>query len=158
MRVTLMAIATSMFSVAVAAQGQPATEPGTRQSGPAAQAQPAAKAGEPANAYRGCVSGKPDAAGTYTLTQTGGTRFRLTGRSMREYAGKMVEVVLADAKGLTIKGGLSPSPNVAGQAGHLDSAKVAIASQPGANAGKSDALLPEFRVNRVRALDTPCAP
>lgn len=117
----------------------------------------AAKSAEEKNAYRGCVSAKPDATGTFTLTQTGsGSRFRLTGKSMRDYAGKLVEVVLAESKGLTIKGGLSPSPNVAAQAGHLDPSRAAIARQPGANTGKSDADLPEFRVNRVRALDGAC--
>jgi hypothetical protein len=172
MRVTLVAIAMSLLSVVVAGQRQPAPASESGQPAPATQAappaqaapatqaqQPGGKVAAPASAYRGCVSDKPDATGTYTLTQAGsGNRFRLIGRSMRGYAGKMVEVTLADAKGLTIKGGLSPSPNIAAQAGHLDSAQAAVASQPGANAGKSDAQLPEFRVNRVRALDTSCAP
>ena len=117
--------------------------------------------GKPADtstpAMKGCVSAKPDAAGNYTFTETGsGNRFRITGKSFRDYSGKQVEILLGDGKGLTIKGGLTPSANVAGQAGHIDPVQAAIASQPGANVGKSDAPLPEIRVNGVRAVEGPC--
>jgi hypothetical protein len=100
----------------------------------------------------GCVSAKPDVTGTYTFTQKdNGSRFKLTGKSMREWAGKPVEIVSAKEKGLSIRGGLVPSTNVAAQAGHIDSAQAAIANQPGvANAEKGVAPLPEFRVNEVR--------
>jgi hypothetical protein len=77
---------------------------------------------------------------------------------MRDFAGKLVEVALVETKGLTIKGGLWPSPNVAAQAGAIDSSRAAIASQPGANAGKPDLPLPEVRVNRVRTLEGSCQP
>ena len=109
------------------------------------------------NALTGCVSAKPDKDGSFTLTQKGsGSRFRLTGKSMREWAGKPVELVSAKGKGLSVRGGLVPSPNVAAQAGHIDPAQAAIASQPGvATAGKGEDL-PEFRVNGVRAAQGSC--
>lgn len=158
MRGTIGLIAAALVTAVAAAAAQTPAAPVT----PATQApapSAAAKKVDGANAYRGCISAKPDDAGTFTLTQAGsGSRFRLTGKSMRDYAGKLVEVVLAEGKGLTIKGGLTPSTNVAAQAGHIDSSRAAIAGQPGANTGKSDAQLPEFRVNRVRALDGACQP
>jgi len=104
----------------------------------------------------GCVSAKPDTTGAYTLTQGTGGRFRLIGKSMRDFAGKQVEIVSGNGKGLSIRGGLTPSTNVAAQAGHIDSAQAAIANQPGANTGKSDADLPELRVNRVREVSGTC--
>jgi hypothetical protein len=150
MRGLIGIVAAALVTVATPAVGQTPAAPAPS---------PTAKKIDSTNAYRGCVSAKPDAAGTFTLTQTGsGSRFRLTGKSMRDYAGKLVEVVLAEGKGITIKGGLSPSPNVAAQAGHLDSSQAAIARQPGANTGRSDADLPEFRVNRVRAVGGTCQP
>ena len=121
------------------------------------QKEPAKPSDTPQATLTGCVSAKPDAAGTYTLTQSStGGRFRLTGKSVRGFAGKQVEIVSANGKGLTIRGGLTPSANVAAQAGHIDPAQAAIADQPGALTGKSDADLPELRVNRVREVAGSC--
>jgi hypothetical protein len=108
------------------------------------------------NTVTGCVSAKPDKDGYYTFTQTGnGSRFRLTGKSMREWSGRPVEIVSAKGKGLSVRGGLVPSTNVAAQAGHIDPAQASIAAQPGALTGKGEDL-PEFRVNRVRAAQASC--
>ncbi|HEX5110708.1 MAG TPA: hypothetical protein VFV95_19795 [Vicinamibacterales bacterium] len=124
----------------------------------AGQEKPTAKPSEAAQGtLTGCVSAKPDVTGVYTLTQsTTGGRFRLTGKSVRGFAGKQVEIVIASGKGLSIRGGLMPSVNVAAQAGHIDAAQAAIASQPGANTGKSDAELPELKVDRVREVSATC--
>lgn len=108
----------------------------------------------------GCVSGRPAADGTFTLTdaQNGG-KYRLTGKKMQKYAGRMVAVVGGPTKKLTVSGGLWPSPNAAGQAGALDPAQESIARQPGGGARRSDAGavdLPPFNVVRVRALEGAC--
>jgi len=106
----------------------------------------------------GCVSPKAE-AGNYTFTDsTGGSQYRLTGKDIKKYAGKKVEVVEAASKGgLTVKGGLYPSPNVAGQACALDPVQSAIATLRGSgNATGASADLPEFRANRVRLVDGQC--
>jgi hypothetical protein len=106
----------------------------------------------------GCVSAKPGAGGDYTLTTAEeGSQYRLTGKDIRKFAGKKVEVTENTSKGFRIRGGLYPSPNVAGQAGALDPAQAAIATQPGVKV-PSDATvdLPEFRASRVRAVAGAC--
>jgi len=106
----------------------------------------------------GCVSPKAE-AGNYTFTDsTGGSQYRLTGKDIKKYAGKRVEVVESASKGgVAIKGGLYPSPNVAGQAGALDPVQSAIATQRGSGTAAGTAAdLPEFRANRVRLVDGAC--
>jgi hypothetical protein len=106
----------------------------------------------------GCVSAKPASDGDFTLTDTfSGSRYRLTGKEMKSFAGQRVEIVSPKGGGLTVRGGLAPSANVAAQAGHIDSAQAAIAGQPGVhNTGKSGEKLPEFRVGTVRAVEGTC--
>jgi hypothetical protein len=108
----------------------------------------------------GCVSGQPTADGAFTLTdaQSGG-KYRLTGKKMQKYAGKMVAVVGGPSKKLTVNGGLWPSANAAGQAGALDPAQESIARQPGGSARRSGAgevELPPFNVVRVRTVEGAC--
>jgi hypothetical protein len=104
----------------------------------------------------GCVSDDPGASGSFTLDESGGGKYRLTGKSVRKYAGRMVRLVGGpQGKRLSIRGGLWPSPNLAGQAGAIDTAQASIARQPGgAASGASD--LPEFRVASVRRIDGSC--
>jgi hypothetical protein len=107
----------------------------------------------------GCVSGQPTAAGTYTLTDSQGGKYRLTGKKMQKYAGRMVAVVSGSSKRVTVSGGLWPSPNAAGQAGALDPAQESIARQRGGStrpAGEGAELLPEFNVIRVRTVEGAC--
>ena len=106
----------------------------------------------------GCVSSKPEKGGDYSFTNdAGGDRYRLTGKDIKKYAGKKVEVVQSTSKNFAIKGGLYPSPNVAGQAGALDPVQSAIATQPGSGAATGTGPdLPEFRVGRVRAVQGEC--
>jgi hypothetical protein len=106
----------------------------------------------------GCVSDRANETGafTFTDTQTGG-KYRLTGKKMQNYAGRMVAVFGGPNKRLSIRGGLWPSPNAAGQAGALDPAQESISRQPGgASASRGDAALPEFNVVRVRTVDGSC--
>ena len=106
----------------------------------------------------GCVSERANESGAFTFTdmQTGG-KYRLTGKKMQSYAGKMVAVFGGPNKRLSIRGGLWPSPNAAGQAGALDPAQESISRQAGgASASRGDAMLPEFNVVRVRTVDGSC--
>lgn len=106
----------------------------------------------------GCVSPRP-ASGNFTFTAKDGTKYRLTGKNFKKYAGEEVEIVGGEGKKLTVKGGLQPSPNAAAQAGAIDPGQAAIASQPGGTAtgtGTGAIELPMFRVNRVRGLGGSC--
>ena len=107
----------------------------------------------------GCVSGSPLATGEFTFVESvTGSKYRLTGKRMKSYAGQQVEIVSnADKKKLAIKGGLYPSPNLAAQAGGIDPAQEAIARQPGgAVHGTASTDIPEFRVARVRTVPGAC--
>jgi hypothetical protein len=106
----------------------------------------------------GCVSDDPIAAGSFTLDDSGGGRYRLTGKSVRKYAGRMVRLVGGpQGKRLSIRGGLWPSPNIAAQAGAIDSAQASIARQPGgAASGTGGVELPVFRVSSVRGVEGSC--
>lgn len=106
----------------------------------------------------GCVSDDPGASGSFTLDESGGSRYRLTGKSVRKYAGSMVRLVGGpQGKRLSIRGGLWPSANLAGQAGAIDPAQASIARQPGgAASGTGIGDLPEFRVASVRRIDGSC--
>ena len=121
----------------------------------AAQTKPASKA--PVETT-GCVSGQPTPNGTFTLTDAkDGGRYRLTGKKIEKYAGKMVAVVSGPNKRLAVSGGLWPSPNTAAQAGALDPAQESISRQPGGAAkGNAEAALPELHVVRIRALEGAC--
>jgi hypothetical protein len=106
----------------------------------------------------GCVSDDPGASGAFTFDESGGGKYRLTGKSVRKYAGRMVRLVGGpQGKRLSIRGGLWPSPNVAAQAGAIDPAQASIARQPGgAASGTGGVDLPEFRVASVRGVDGSC--
>jgi hypothetical protein len=106
----------------------------------------------------GCVSDAPGASGAFTFDESTGSKYRLTGKSVRKYAGRMVKVVGGpQGRKLSISGGLWPSPNAAGQAGAIDPAEDSISRQPGgAASGTGTGNLPEFRVVSVRTVDGSC--
>ena len=105
----------------------------------------------------GCVSDQPGASGSFTLDESSGSKYRLTGKSVRKYAGQMVRLVGGpQGRKLSISGGLWPSANVAGQAGAIDGAKESIARQPGGGGSGTGVELPEFRVVSVRGLEGSC--
>lgn len=125
----------------------------------AAQTSPA-KSGTSRNPVElvGCVSDQPGATGSFTIDESTGSRYRLTGKSVRKYAGRMVRVVGGpQGRKLSIGTGLWPSANAAGQAGAIDPAQESIARQPGGGAsGTGTVDLPEFRVVRVSGIDGSC--
>jgi hypothetical protein len=104
----------------------------------------------------GCVSPAP-ASGSFTFTAKDGTKYRLTGKNLKKYAGQEVEIIGGEGKKLTVKGGLLPTPNAAAQAGAIDPGQAAIASQPGGTGtGTGSVDLPVFKVNRLRGLGVSC--
>jgi hypothetical protein len=99
----------------------------------------------------GCVERVDKSPGQYTLEDTdSGVKYRLTGTNVRDFVGKPVTIIGgSNSKKLVIVGGLTPNPNVAAQAGAMDPARAAVASQPG-SAGPGTVDLPEFKVKSVR--------
>ena len=106
----------------------------------------------------GCVSDDPGASGSFTFDESSGGKYRLTGKSVRKYAGQMVRLVGGpQGRRLSVRGGLWPSPNVAAQAGAIDPAQESIARQTGGAASSAGGgALPEFRVVSVRGIDGSC--
>jgi hypothetical protein len=106
----------------------------------------------------GCVTRGERTPGQYTLEdKKTGVTYRLTGTAVRDYVGQTVLIVGgSESKKLTIRGGLVPSPNVAAQAGAMDPARAAVASQ-GGSAGPGSVDLPEFKVKSVRPVSGSCA-
>jgi hypothetical protein len=102
----------------------------------------------------GCVSSDPERPGGFVLVASDTSRYRLTGTNVREYAGQRVQVAGSTPRRMRIAGGLSPSPNVAAQAGAIDPNKAAIATADAA-ANAQKALL-DFRVRSVRAVTGAC--
>ena len=107
----------------------------------------------------GCISRDTIRPGQFNfLDNDSGFRYRLTGKGLRNFVGRRVEIVGGPpGKGITFRTGLWPSPNVAAQAGALDPAKAAVANLPG---GAADAVgvnpLPEFKVIRLRGVEGAC--
>lgn len=126
----------------------------------AAVQNPPASSGAPRSPVElvGCVSDQPGATGSFTFAESGGSKYRLTGKSVRKYAGRMVKLVGGpQGKKLSIGTGLWPSANVAGQAGAIDPAEASIARQPGGAASGTGTIdLPEFRVVTVRGVEGSC--
>lgn len=132
------------------------------QSAPAPSA-PAQSAPAPTSTPRpveliGCVSAQPGASGGFTFDESSGSKYRLTGKSVRKYAGRMVRLVGGpQGSKLSVSGGLWPSANAAGQAGAIDAAQASIARQPGGGgSGTGGVDLPEFRVVSVRTVAGSC--
>ena len=106
----------------------------------------------------GCIDAKRGARREITFEDaTTGSRYRLTGKGIEKFLGTRVEIVGGSSgKGLTIRGGLLPSPNIAAQGGAIDPAQESIARQPGGAASGTGEQLREFPVARIRALDGAC--
>jgi len=101
----------------------------------------------------GCVQ-KGEAPGTgYTLTE-GTSIFRLTGVDVRDFVGRRVEIVGGTPRKLKIVGGLTPSANVAAQAGSMDPARAATAAADAAAVNGTGA--PEFRVRSIKPIAGSC--
>jgi hypothetical protein len=99
----------------------------------------------------GCVERDYQAADGFTIIDAKDhQRYHLSGLSVRKYLGTPVQVDGGIVvKGVTIKGGLLPNPNVAAQAGAIDPTAAAVAASGGsAPVGAIDTM--EFKVKAVR--------
>ena len=105
----------------------------------------------------GCVE-KGDTPNQYTLQDAANGRYEVSGSGINKFVGKRVQIAgTPGSNRFRVKGGLWPTPNVAGQAGAIDPAKAAIASQPGGGAtGTGDINLPTLKVRSIRPLDGGC--
>jgi hypothetical protein len=102
----------------------------------------------------GCVRKSETAAGGFMLAD-GATVYRLTGVDVRDYVGRRVEVVGGAPRRLKIVGGLTPSANVAGQAGDMDPSRAATAAAETANKNGTG-VIPEFRIRSIKPLAGAC--
>jgi len=104
----------------------------------------------------GCVVRTETTPTQYTLEDKKvGAKYRLTGVDFRDYIGRPVIVVGTGAKKLAIVGGLTPTPNVAAQAGAIDPARAAVQAQTDARStGNVD--VPEFKVKSIRPSSGSC--
>lgn len=105
----------------------------------------------------GCVE-KGETPNQFTLQDAANGKFEVSGSGINKFVGKRVQIAgTPGSSRFRVKGGLWPTPNVAGQAGAIDPAKAAIASQPGGGAtGTGDIALPTLKVRSIRALDGGC--
>ena len=91
------------------------------------------------------------------IDNTDGSRYRLSGRNVSKFAGQPMQIVGAvDTRRLHVVGGLTPSPNIAGQAGAIDPGKAAVAALGGGTTGSGTGDLPTFKVARVSAFQGEC--
>jgi len=109
----------------------------------------------------GCVVQSEKSPDQFTLNDATEGTYRLSGLKLHDYLGQRVQVAgaVVENKRFTVKGGLLPNPNVAAQAGAMDPARAAVASQGGtAGPGAVDEWFPEFKVKSVRPADGSCPP
>jgi hypothetical protein len=108
----------------------------------------------------GCVAEDPSHAGTFMLADitTGSTTYRVAGKDIRQYLGKRVSITGAALPPKTvIAGGLTPSPNVAAQAGAIDPARAAMAAQGAEGNTKPGQIeIPEIRARSVKPVAGDC--
>jgi len=142
-RTSLIVVTVALVSAAAAAQ----------------TTQPKSKEPKPLTLV-GCVATDEAAEGELTFADAkDGTIYKLSGTDAREYVGRKVQIVGAtDSKRLRIRTGLTPSPNVAGQAGAIDPAQAAIAAQGATTRGTGSGELPEFKVKAVKPVKGACPP
>jgi hypothetical protein len=104
----------------------------------------------------GCVVRSATSPAQYTLEdKKAGAAYRLTGVNVRDYVGRPVIVIGTGAKRLAIVGGLTPTPNVAAQAGSIDPARAAVQAQTDA-ASPGNVELPELKVKSIRPANGRC--
>jgi len=103
----------------------------------------------------GCVSAAAT-KGEWVLSDTKGNEmYRLSGTDAHEYLGRRVQVSGVPSRRVHIGFGLYPSPNVAAQAGAIDSTQAAMAAV-NAGAAPRTAPLPELRVKSVQPIAGSC--
>ena len=110
----------------------------------------------------GCVAADPSNAGTFMLADVtnGSAKYRVASKDIRQYLGKRVTITGAELPPKTvIGGGLTPSPNVAAQAGAIDPTRAAMAAQSGdgnMKPGQIEIPIPVLRVRSVKPIAGEC--
>jgi hypothetical protein len=125
-----------------------------------AEAQTAKKPSRPKTlTITGCVERDDSTPDQYTLIdRKEGIKYRVTGKDFREYVGRLVQldggIVV---KGVVIRGGLQPNPNIAGQAGAIDPSRAAVQAQTTpAPSSSAAADVQEFRVKTIKPQGGAC--
>ena len=104
----------------------------------------------------GCVVRSETSPTQYTLEdKEAGWKYRLTGVDFRDYIGKPVVVIGTGAKKVAVVGGLTPTPNIAAQAGAIDPSRAAVEAQTAA-ASPGNVVVPEFKVKSIRPSGGSC--
>ena len=104
----------------------------------------------------GCVARSETTPTQYTLEdKEAGWKYRLTGVDFRDYIGKPVVVIGTGAKKVAVVGGLTPTPNIAAQAGAIDPSRAAVEAQTAA-ASPGNVVVPEFKVKSIRPSGGSC--
>jgi hypothetical protein len=100
----------------------------------------------------GCIERDKKTPEQFTITdKKAGKTYKLTGANLAEYLGRPVQVDGGIVvKGITIKGGLQPNPNVAAQGGAMDPSRAAVAAATGSVGTGNVDDIKEFRVKAVR--------
>jgi hypothetical protein len=105
----------------------------------------------------GCVERNETTPDQFNLNNPeDGTIYRLTGMKVGDFLGRRVQIVGGmPSKRFVVAGGLTPSANLAAQAGAIDQTRSAnaAAAAPG---GPGTVQLPEFRVRSVRPVTGTC--
>lgn len=106
----------------------------------------------------GCVARDAATSSQFTFTDnTNGNQYHLSGRDVTKFLGQPVQIVgVLDTRRLRVVGGLTPSPNIAAQAGAIDPGKAAVAAIGGGTTGSGTVELPTFKVTRVSAARGEC--
>jgi hypothetical protein len=147
------------FLIAVSVIVMAASAPAQQQTGAANQKddQSKAKTAPKVLTLTGCIE-RGTERDQFTLADEQNGKYQVTGNRIGRYVGQRVEIAgTAESPKLVVKGGLWPSPNVAGQAGDIDPTKAAMAAQPGGPAsGTGDVTLPTFKVKSVKTVAGGC--
>ena len=106
----------------------------------------------------GCVQPDEKNPSQFTITDATEGTYRIIGRDFREFLGRRVTldggVVV---KGVVVKGGLTPNPNIAAQAGAMDPSRAAVQAQVAqSTTGPDDDAMPQFRVKTVKTAAGEC--
>jgi hypothetical protein len=107
----------------------------------------------------GCVQRSETGDRAYTLVDPKDkTTYRLTGPNLGDYIGRRVLIVggVAASKRLHIAGGLTPTPNVAAQAGAMDPSQAATARAGGSGPGTGPPPTLDFRIKSIRPAEGGC--
>ena len=105
----------------------------------------------------GCVEQDPNVADRFTITDTDGSKYRVTGKDFREYLHRPVQLDGGiNVKGLKVSGGLKPTANIAAQAGAIDPSRAMVQAATAESSTGADVDVQEFKVKAIRPASGTC--